>query len=186
MKNSIGSLAALAAFAAPALAVPLPPPVSADFNHVAVSLSDTTPINFDIDGDDTNDFYVYGNFGNGLRIIAHGSTTFSAGFSGGLAFGSLSFPSDSSFSGNTVIFSEDTAYLGFSFVSGTTGQAHAGWVLFDTHSSAPQVVGGGWQTVAGDPVLVGSPSPVPEPASFATLAGAVMLTGALATRRRRV
>ncbi len=185
MKNSIGSLAALAAFAAPAFAAPLPPPVAADFSHVPVSLSDTTPIDFDIDGDGTDDFYVYGNFGNGLHIIAHGATTFSDGFSGGLTADSESFPNDISFSGNTVIFSDETVYLGFSFTAGSTGQAHAAWVLFDTNSAAPMVVGGGWQTIQGEHVVVGTPSAVPEPASFAALAGLGVLAGALATRRRR-
>ena len=180
MKNSIGSLAALVAFAAPAVAGLPPAPVAADFNHVAVSLSESTHIDFDIDGDNTNDFYVYGNFGSGLRIVAYSPTTFSS-----TTFGSF-FSTSSGLSTVAVVFANQTAYYGFDFVTG--GQTHAGWVLFDTNSSAPEVVGGGWQATSGASVLVGSPTPpaaVPEPSSFALLAGAAAMGGALVSRRRR-
>ncbi|MBC8010947.1 MAG: hypothetical protein H7067_12720, partial [Burkholderiales bacterium] len=173
MKSSIGSLAALAAFATPLLAAPLPPPVAADFNHVPVSLSDPTPINFDIDGDNTDDFYVYGNSGIGFRVAMYGATKFSSPLTSGTFFA----PTSASFTSNTVIFANETALLGFSFVTGS--QTHAAWVLFDANASAPQVIGGGWQTIANQSVLVGSPTPaaVPEPSSFALLAGAAALTG---------
>lgn len=186
MKNSIGSLAALAAFVAPALAIPLPDPVSASFHHEPVSLeggSETTTY-FDIDGDGANDFFVYGNYGDGLRLGVVGDTLRSAS---PLAYGDLFFPEDATADWTAMIWSGESVYWGFSFVTGEIGSqtTHAAWVLFDTNPANPMIVGGGWQTEPGQPVVVGSPSPIPEPASFATLAGAAMLTGALATRRRR-
>lgn len=178
MENSIGSLAALAAIVTPALAAPLPDPVAADFANVPVSIVDNTHIDFDIDGDETADFYVYGNFGDGLVIEGYGATQFSTG----LSDGSLFFTSSAT-QNWAMIGADTTSYVGFSFVTG--GLTHAAWVLFDASSVSPTVVGGGWQMMDEAPVLVGSPSPIPEPSAFAALAGAGALSGALVRRRRR-
>jgi hypothetical protein len=178
MKNSIGSLAALAAIATPALATPSIPE-SADFYQVPVSLTDETPVNFDIDGDGTTDFYVYGNFGDALRIEFDTPTLISVS---PVNFGDTFFIEDDTSSGSQLVWADETAYYGFSFVTG--GQTHAAWVHFDASSSAPLVVSGGWQTFPGGGITVGTPAAVPEPSSYAVLAGAAALIGVVASRRR--
>ena len=183
MKNSIGSLAALAAFAAPALAVPTPPQ-AASFSHVPVSFSDeTTHINFDIDGDGTNDFYVYGNHGGGIFVGLLNGTMHSG--EGTLSYGDSFSPSSASFDWEPILFSGDHAYIAFSFAVG--GLPHASWVLFDLDAGSPEVAGGGWQPFANASIVVGQPeiAAVPEPSSLAALAGVAALGGALLQRRRR-
>ena len=183
MKNSIGSLAALAAFAAPVLATPAPPQ-AASFSHVPVSFSDeTTHINFDIDGDGTNDFYVYGNHGFSILVGLLGSTMHAGDDS--LPYGSVFSPGSASLTWEPTLFADAYSYIGFSFVSG--GQTHAAWVLFDLDADAPEVAGGGWQPFANSSIVVGQPgiAAVPEPSSLAALAGAAALGGALLRRRRR-
>lgn len=175
MKNSIGSLAALSAVVAPAF-VEAAPQV-ADFANVPVSLSDGTPIDFDIDGDGTQDFFVYGNFGSGLRVAVYSPTLRSASE---VAFGNNFAPADATLNGDTVVWTDDPAYYGFSFVTG--GQTHAAWVHFDTNTAAPVVSGGAWEMTPGASIQVGA---IPEPASVAALAGVGALLGAAARRRRR-
>lgn len=181
MKNSIGSLAALAAFTAPVLveAAPYQSDVrAASFSNVSVSLSENTPIDFDINGDGTAEFFVYGNFGSAIRIDPYDPATHSS--MNELSFGSTFEIADGTKTVNSIIWSDTIAYYGFSFVTG--GETHAAWVQFDVNSTNPVVVGGGWQASPGLGITVGA---IPEPSTFGALAGAGALVGALALRRRR-
>jgi hypothetical protein len=189
MKNSIGSLAALTATlaAAPAAlhAIPERDTRTADFNNVSVSLFSNSldAIGFDIDGDGTNDFAVFGNNGNGIRLDLGATTQMSAA---PVTFGTAFFANNVDVSIAYALEADFSGYHGFSFITG--GQTHVAWVQFDLNASSPVVIGGGWEAVAGyDSIIVGdpAPSPVPEPSSYAALAGAAALTGAFALRRRR-
>lgn len=181
MKNSIGSLAALAAFAAPAVvqAVPLPSDVrEASFSNTPISLSDENPIDFDIDGDGTADFFVYGNDGFAIRIDPYDPAAFSS--EGAVSFGSTFTIDGATRFHNSIIEENTLTYYGFSFTTG--GQTHAAWVQFDTNELNPVVVGGGWQATPGLGITVGV---IPEPSTAGAFAGAAALLGALAVRRRR-
>jgi len=180
MKNSIGSLAALAAFAAPALleATPLPPaPQAASFSNVSLPLN--TTVNFDIDGNSTTDFSVF-SYSNGLFVdistsgsnyVTAATVNFGEVFSGENATQITSL--------NATSFT--TGYYGFSFVSGVT--THAAWVSFDFTGSNALVINGAWETSSGQPITVGA---IPEPSTVAAIAGATALLGTLALRRRRL
>ena len=181
MNNSIGSLAALAAIALPAATALAVPDVTlpAAFSNVVVSFSDPQNVPFDIDGDGTADFSVFGNGGFSLTVQVFDTTSLR---SEPLVLGSLFAPGDATTDSSLAIFAGDTSYLGFSFITGS--QTHAAWVLFDATGTDAVVVGGGWQTFPGGSVEVGNPAPIPEPASFATLAGTALLAGAALRRRR--
>jgi hypothetical protein len=181
MKNSIGSLAALAAFAAPALvqAGPYSSDVrEASFSNVSISLSNVTPIDFDIDGDGTADFSVYGNSGFAIRIDPYDPAALSS--AGPVTFGSTFEIADATQSSNSIINQNTLSYYGFSFTTGS--EVHAAWVQFDTNTLNPVVVGGGWQASPGLDITVGV---IPEPSTAGAFAGAAALLGALAVRRRR-
>lgn len=187
MKNSIGSLAALTATlaAAPAVleAAPSHDVKSADFNNVSVSLYSNylQAVDFDIDGDGTADFAVYGNSGNGIRLQLLAATQLS---DGPVTFGTEFFANAATVTLETIIDTGFNGYYGFSFVTGS--ETHAAWVHFDINQSAPVVVSGGWEAESHyQYITVGDPSPVPEPSAAGLLAGAAALTGAFALRRRR-
>jgi hypothetical protein len=184
MKTSIGSLAALAAFAAPTVseAIPIPPaPQAAAFSNVALPYETSGSVYLNIDGDATDDFYVYSN-GISVRIFSTGSTLISGA---PVAFGSSFAPSDASVSSeylnevgaNTFM----SGYYGFSFVTG--GETHTAWVYFDFTGPTPLAVNGAWETNIGSAITVGA---IPEPSTVAALAGASALIGACAFRRRRL
>jgi len=181
MKNSIGSLAALAAFAAPALleAVPLPPPAqSAAFSNVVLPNGST--LSFDIDGDSTLDFSLL-TYSNGIYIdisaLGSNHVTLEPVIFGDLFSGEATHQITSI---DTTVFTN--GYYGFSFISGTS--THNAWVYFDFGGDDKLVVNGGWQTIADESVTVGSA--IPEPSTVAAIAGATALLGTLALRRRRL
>ena len=186
MKNSIGSLAALAAFAAPALiAVPVDPVAAAFGTNIALPTTSGT-VFFDIDGDATNDFRVFSN-GVVVTLAGSGSTLISAS---PVTFGNSFSPGGASVSQHTLISDDtpvfSTGYYGFSFTTG--GATHAAWVSFDLSGETPLATAGGWQPAEMGSLIVGSPAPssVPEPSAAAALAGATALLGAIALRRRRL
>jgi hypothetical protein len=184
MKNSIGSLAALAAFAAPALvhATPAESDIrAASFENVSFDALDTTPVNLDIDGDGTNDFFVYGNtFGATIRAgVLNGTTitespvTFGASFDRSTALQTFDESMPPTFEG----------YYGFDFVSGFDSQHHAAWVHFDFSGESPVVVNGGWEAESFfTSITVGA---IPEPSAAGALTGVAALLGACGFRRRR-
>lgn len=183
MKNSIGSLAALAAFSAPALvhAVPADPDVrAASFENVTLSYSNANQINFDIDGDGTPDFYVYGNSGINLRVGVLNSTEITAS---PVTFGADFDLSEASQTFEETLSPSFDGYYGFDFVSTFDSEHHAAWVRFNLGGIDPVAVNGAWQAGPGYTALtVGA---IPEPSAFGALAGAVALIGTLAVRRRR-
>jgi hypothetical protein len=186
MKNSIGSLAALAAFtAAPALleATPLPDPQAADFSNVALPYETAGSVYFDIDGDNTDDFRVYSN-GYSVSILSTGSTLVSAA---PVMFGDMFSPGDatmpSEYLNQVGAITFNSGYYGFSFATG--GETHAAWVYFDFTGATKLAVHGAWQTVAGEGISVGAGA-IPEPSTVAAIAGASALLGAVVFRRRRV
>lgn len=182
MKNSIGSLAALAAFAAPAMlnAVPTPSPQSAAFENVVLPFENSGTVSIDIDGDSIDDFSVYSN-SYSVRIQTSGENLVT---SAPLAFGSEFFIGDALAAYETlnsvsnVTF--ESGYYGFSFVTG--GETHAAWVFFDFTGPSPLAVNGGWETHPYHSITVGA---IPEPSAAGALAGAGALLGTLALRRRR-
>ncbi|HEY9250499.1 MAG TPA: PEP-CTERM sorting domain-containing protein [Rariglobus sp.] len=182
MKNSIGSLAALAAFAAPSLghATPAESDVrAANFENVTLSYSNTNAIDFDIDGDGTADFSIYGNDGNSVVIAMYDTTAYSPDLVANTVF-------DASTASETLgnfIFQPFDGYYGFSFVSGLDEQVHAAWVHFDFTGPTPLAVNGAWEAESFySTITVGA---IPEPSTVAALAGSGALLGALAFRRRR-
>lgn len=183
MKNSIGSLAALAAFAAPALvhATPAESDIrAAAFADVALSYFSETPIAFDIDNDGNTDFSVFANTSTSVRIQMAGGTE--------MTFESVDFGTTFNLpeAGETFgvnVFEGSDSYYGFDFVSGFDGQHHAAWVRFDLSQEVPFAVNGAWEA---EPfftsITVGA---IPEPSAAGALAGAGALLGALGLRRRR-
>lgn len=184
MKNSIGSLAALAAFAAPALSHATPPESdvrAADFENVTLSYVSSTPINFDIDGDSTTDFYIYANNSTSIRLFLNSPTQMTFG---PVALGEVFETGVELLTTNTPIFSGFDGYYGFSFVSGVDDLVHAAWVHLDLSGATPVVVNGAWEAESYyQSITVGA---IPEPSATAALAGAGALVGAFALRRRRV
>jgi hypothetical protein len=182
MKNSIGSLAALAAFSAPALvqAVPADPDVrAASFENVTLSYSNPNVIDFDIDGDSANDFYIYGNNGGSVWIGGYGPTQYAPTGPANTVFDT----NDPLQSGEDLVFQPFDGYYGFSFVSGFDGQVHAAWVRFDFTGPTPLAVNGAWEAESFySSITVGA---IPEPSTFSALAGGGALLGALSIRRRR-
>jgi hypothetical protein len=185
LKHSIGSLAALAAFAAPAVyAAPIDPVSAAFGTNVALPNDTLGTVTFDIDGDTTTDFSVFSN-GVVVTLAGSGSTLISAA---PVTFGATFLPPDATISqvtlisGGTPVFS--TGYYGFSFVTG--GATHSAWVSFDLSGATPLATAGGWQTVGNLAIVVGSPaSPIPEPSTVTALAGAIALLCASGRRLRR-
>jgi MYXO-CTERM domain-containing protein len=174
MKNSIGSLSALAALALPAA---LPAEViPATFANFPLSLSDPTPISFDFDGDSSIDFQVFGNSGSSILFEPSAGNFRTVEVN----FGDSLLPSDAVFSGLDSVFPGQSPYYGFSFLK--SGQAHSAWVRFDLTSPTPQISAGAWQNTPGAGIVVGA---VPEPASFAAFVGMAALCGAALRRRRR-
>lgn len=170
MKNSIGSLAALATLAAPALVEAAPQ--AAAFSNVALPFFEY--INVDIDNDGTDDFSVYNNDGF-VAFEASGLTLFTGNFVNVGDTLAATGDADAYYSS----FSS-SGYVGVSFVTG--GNTHAGWLYLDyTDTQAPVLAGGAWETTAGESIVVGA---IPEPSTVAALAGAGALLGALAWRRR--
>lgn len=185
MKNSIGSLAALATLAAaPSLQAGAPPPPEpAAFNNVIVPYQNGGSVYLDIDGDSVNDVRLYSN-GLFVQLFAEPGNAFS---SGPLTAGNYFSPDDAS--ANSVFLDDvgapsfTTGYFGVSF--NIADEAHAGWIYLDFTGADPLAVAGGWQTVAYSAVEVGNPAPIPEPSAFAALAGAGALLAAGGRRRHR-
>lgn len=178
MKNSIGSLAALAAFAIPA-AVEAAPTV-ASFSNVPLPVGSS--IDFDVDGDSTPDFYIYSNeFSLDVFVEGYGDTLF---FSTPVAEGSLVTVGgpDNNFaliedSGSPSI---SASYFGFTFSIGS--QTHTGWLLADASGDPHLAVSGAWESVPGQSITVGA---IPEPSAFAAIGGMTALGLAFTGRRRR-
>jgi hypothetical protein len=79
-----------------------------------------------------------------------------------------------------------SGFVGFYFLNpAITGSAYYGWAAVerganrDVHISAIA-----WNSVAGESILAGQTSAIPEPSTYATIAGASALFGAWAWRRR--
>lgn len=184
MKNSIGSLAALAAFAAPSLVnatLPDSDVRAANFENVTLSYVSFTPINFDIDGDSTADFYIYANNSTSIRLFLNSPTQMT---SAPVALGEVFETIDALVTTSMPVFTGFDGYYGFSFVSGLDSQVHAAWVHLDLSGATPVVVNGGWEAESYyQSITAGA---IPEPSATAALAGAGALAGASALRRRRV
>ncbi|GEM_PF-6365094 len=182
MKNSIGSLAALAAFAAaPAVlqAVPEPAIQAAAFSNVELPYSTPGGVHFDIDGDSFNDFYVYSN-GYSVVIYTENGARVSDGT---VAFGDSFAPGGATTTGtyiDSIPGTFTTGYYGFSVITGAN--TYAAWVYFDFTGDTPLAVNGAWETQAGASIMVGA---IPEPSAAAAIVGASALLGALFQRRRR-
>lgn len=179
MKNSIGSLAALAAFAIPASMEAAP--VAASFTNLALPYDTSGSVDIDLDGNGTNDFYVFSN-SIFVGLESYGDTLFT---DSPQSFGGLV-----STGGPTTLFllleevgvpSIGTSYFGISFTR--SGQTHTGWLLLDFTGDPKLAVSGAWESVAGESISVGSA--IPEPSAVAAMAGAGALVLALGRRRRR-
>ena len=179
MKNSIGSLAALAAFAIPAV-LDAATQVAA-FDNVTLPYENSGSVDFDLDGDGTQDFYVFSN-SIFVGLEAYGDNLFT---SGPVTYGSFISTADPN---TSFLLLEEvdtppsfgTGYLGLTFMTG--GQPHIGWILLD-YSGVPKLaVSGAWESDAGQSISVGA---IPEPATTAALSGAGALILALGMRRRR-
>jgi hypothetical protein len=186
MKSSIGTLAALAAFASPALAI-MDTSVPASFENVPLVFSEPAAIQFDIDGDGTSDFSVQellfrNSAPSGLRFnVSEGNF-----YALHLNYGDRFQFEDATESEPGLLPFDNIIYVGLSFVAGNSGQSYLGWVQIDTSYYAPRVVDGGWQPDLAGRLHIGiaDGTPIPEPASAAALVGVSLLTG-LAVRRRR-
>ena len=178
MKNSIGSLAALAAFAVPAVVEAAPQVAS--FGNVALPYETSGAIDFDVDGNGTNDFYVFSN-SIFVGLEAYGSTLFT---DSAVSFGSVVSTGDPTTQflllEEVGVPSIGTSYFGISFTR--DAQTHTGWVLFDFTGDPKLAVSGGWESAAGQSISVGA---VPEPSAFAALAGAGALAVVCFRRRRK-
>ena len=195
MNNSIGSLAALAAaaaFAAPALSEAAPQTSSVDQLITYENIS-SVDLDFDLDGNGSTDFSLYSN-GLTLRLDFVSGTRYTFDPVGAGSLLSLDdnnnldiFTPSESYAGfystDQVPNLNQSDYYGISFERG--GSTHLGWLLLAFDSEAGLRITGGWESAAGAVILVGDPSPVPEPSSAAALAGAAALTGVVALRRRR-
>jgi hypothetical protein len=183
MKNSIGSLAALAAFAAPALvhATPAESDIrAAAFADVALSYFSETPIAFDIDNDGNTDFTVFANTSTSVRVQMAGGTEMTIE---PVDFGSTFNLADAQATIGVNVFEGSDSYYGFDFVSGFDSQHHAAWVHFDFSGESPVVVNGGWEAESFfTSITVGA---IPEPSAAGALTGAAALLGACGFRRRR-
>ena len=179
MKNSIGSLAALAAFTIPAAMEAAP--AAASFSNLALPYDTAGSVDVDMDGDGTNDFYIFSN-SVFVRLEAYDNTMFT---DTPRSFGSLvstGDPNTSSLELEEVgVPSIGASYFGISFTR--SGQTHTGWLLLDFTGDPKLAVSGAWETVVGESISVGSA--VPEPSAAAALAGAAALVVATRTRSRR-
>ncbi|MFH1497423.1 MAG: PEP-CTERM sorting domain-containing protein [Verrucomicrobiota bacterium] len=175
MKNSIGSLAALAALIVPAVAEAA---VQTAADGVQ-TINYAGTINYDFDGDAATDFSLFANFGASAFGVTH-----YANF-GQVSFGQEFFHYDLANYGETLpLTTASTGYYGFAFE--VAGQTHVGWAhfVFDDLSDTLQVQSAAWQDVAYASITAGAGA-IPEPSAAGALAGAGALMGAVALRRRR-
>jgi hypothetical protein len=179
MKNSIGSLAALAACVLPLAADAAVQ--AASFADEIAPFENSGSLALDIDGDSTDDFQIYSN-GIVVSLTSFETTLFTPGT---VAFGDTLDVADaingSAYIDDTDIEAFTTGYYGFSFATGAG--THAGWIFLDFSGATKYAVSAAWETTPGASITVGAA--IPEPSAAAALAGAGVLLGASALRRRR-
>lgn len=176
MKTSLGSLAAIACLAAPALhADPL---LSAISNQPFANDSDLA---LDIDGNGSTDFYLFANFAYAELYSAQPGINFVTNTT--YNFGDSITPA----APNSYVTGLDlgtTAYYGLSFDRGSATQL--GWILIAMDPDYPwagTILSAGWETTPATAISAGSPAAVPEPAD--TALGFGLFAGlAFAFRRR--
>lgn len=175
MKNSIGSLAALAAFAVPVVAEAAVQSAASGVQTINYAGS----ITYDFDGDTNTDFTLFANFGASNFGVSH-----YANF-GQVSFGQEFFYYDLPNYGETLpLTTASTGYYGFAFDVGP--QVHVGWAyfVFDEVNETLQVQSAAWQDVGFVPITAGVGA-IPEPSAAGALVGAGALMSAIALRRRR-
>lgn len=174
MKSSIGSLAALAAVAAPVLSEAAP--VTASFSNVAISF---TSQDIDIDGNGSNDFSVFANSFLAFVQASSGSNfVVPSEFNEG---DTVTVAAASSASWDFSKEPSDVTYVGVSFERNAA--AHAAWLRFETDAGNNLVLtGGAWESGAGAGILI--PAAIPEPSAAAAWAGMAGLLATLCRRRR--
>lgn len=177
MRNSLGTLAAVAAIAA-AGSMQASAAVTPTFvQNLPINLIGDTDI--DINGDNGVDFSLNWqgafinamsgsdmvvDFGYMLRPLGIGDVVDgSSGYNGYAEFGHLV--------GGSNIFA------GFSFT--IAGEIHYGWLAFDFSTDAPMIVGGAWESIAGQGIEIQA---VPEPSFYAALGG-LLAVAAIGVRR---
>ncbi|WOO41713.1 hypothetical protein [Rubellicoccus peritrichatus] len=173
IKSSLGTLAAVASLATPAVdaAVQASPISNQPLNNLITSI--------DIDGNGTDDFEINADIQqiSVVDILSLGSV-FNAGeltpLTGGEAInGGLSFGDPAGFA---EFLGNGTQYAGFGFQR--DGNNHFAWLEFnfpDSTFTNGSIVGGAWETIADTTISAGGAIPEPRDAALAggILAGIV-------------
>lgn len=184
LKNSLGSLAAIAALAA----LPHAKAQIVDSSFSNLSLVDNGALYLDIDDDGNDDFNITSGSAEISGMILGNEVAVSGGMAtqwfmvGDLINGSSDFNSIGDFSS---FANGGTSYFGVMFQRG--GQTHYGWVKLDfptTDLADATVVSGAWQSTANLGINAGATA-VPEPATTGLLAGLFASLGLFLRRHLR-